>query len=613
MKAKLATMSSPPAAEQALPPSPTDAARQRPTRQQFLTAFRADLLAPIEAMVGYSQMLSNDSGERPAPFQEDVAKLHAAAKELYQFVKQKLSVAGRGAGTADFDTRLRELRHDIGNQLNHVLGYCQLLLLEEQDVYFGALAGDLEKIREYCKTCETTLLQYKDSKTDEAPEIQPSPLSKKPEPWIQPAPELPAALPVPAASHPVAPASVLVADDNEVSRDVLLRILQREGHHVTFACDGNEAMELVEKQEFDLVLLDFLMPGLNGYQVLQRLKASERLRHTPVILVSALDTMRDVVPCIELGADDFLTKPVDLALFKARVNACLEKKRLREREFGQFFTPELARHFVRHPELLKEGREAEVTVMFCDIRGFSRISERLGPGETVEWVSDVMAVLSDCVIEHRGVLVDYIGDELMAMWGAPEEQPDHARLACRAATAMLARLPALSARWENVVKHPTMVGIGLNTGLARVGNTGSRRKFKYGPLGNAVNVASRVQGATKYLQADLVVTGSTWNHLGPEFATRRLCKARVVNIDQPIDLYEVIPSERAGELEQKRRYEEALHEFETGNLRLAASILGNLLVECPRDGATLMLMSRVVDALLHESAQLDPVWELPGK
>jgi len=613
MKAKSATKSSPPAVDQASPPSATDATRQRPSRQQLLTALRADLLAPIEAMVGYSQMLSNDSGERPPAFQEDVAKLHAAAKELYQFVKQKLSVAGRGVPAADFSVQLRELRHDIGNQLNHVLGYCQLLLLEEQDVYFGALAGDLEKIRDYCKTCETTLLQYKAPQTDGEAGMRPPPVAAKSEPWIVPGLETPAEMPVPAASHPVAPASVLVADDNEVSRDVLRRILQREGHHVTFACDGSEAMELVENQEFDLVLLDFLMPGLNGYQVLQRLKASERLRHTPVILVSALDTMRDVVPCIELGADDFLTKPVDLALFKARVNACLEKKRLREREFGQFFTPELARHFVRHPELLKEGREAEVTVMFCDIRGFSRISERLGPGETVEWVSDVMAALSDCVIEHRGVLVDYIGDELMAMWGAPDEQPDHARLACRAATAMLARLPDLSARWQAVVKHPTAVGIGLNTGLARVGNTGSHRKFKYGPLGNAVNVASRVQGATKYLQADLVVTGSTWNRLGTEFATRRLCKARMVNIDQPIDLYEIIPSGRADELEQTRQYEKALHEFEAGNLRLAASILGNLLVECPRDGATLMLMSRVVEAMLHEPAQLDPVWELPGK
>lgn len=609
MNAKLATKSSPQEPGQTSPPSAPDDTRVQ-SRQQLLIALRADLLAPIEAMIGYSQMVSDDTVERPLSFREDVAKLRKATRQLYQFVKRKLMLSGQGITAADFSTRLRELRHDTGNRLNHVLGYCQLLLMEEQDVYFGALAGDLEKIRDYCKTCEATLLQCKGVKTDDASGIHPAVM---PAESIAPAAEVSTYRSAAPTAHPVAPAAVLVADDNEVSRDVLVRILQRDGHHVTVACDGKEAMELVEKQEFDLVLLDFVMPGLSGYQVLQRLKASERLRHTPVILVSALDTMRDVVPCIELGAEDFLTKPVDLALFRARVNACLEKKRLREREFGQFFTPELARHFVRHPELLKEGREAEVTVMFCDIRGFSRISERLGPGETVEWLSDVMAVLSDCVIEHRGVLVDYIGDEVMAMWGAPDEQPDHARLACSAAIEMLARLPALSVRWQPVVKHPTTVGIGLNTGLAQVGNTGSHRKFKYGPLGNAVNVASRVQGATKYLQASLVVTGSTRNLLGPQFATRRLCKARVVNIDQPIDLYEVISSGRADELEQRRRYEKALQESETGNLRVAASILGNLLVECPSDGASLMLMSRVVDALLHEPAQFDSVWELPGK
>jgi adenylate cyclase len=128
-----------------------------------------------------------------------------------------------------------------------------------------------------------------------------------------------------------------------------------------------------------------------------------------------------------------------------------------------------------------------------------------------------------------------------------------------------------------------------------------------------VNVASRVQGATKYLRTGLIVTGSTWQQLGPQFATRRLCKARVVNIEQPIDLYEIYSGDAELERAQKHRYEEALEKYESREFRLAASILGNLLVECPRDGASLMLMSRVVDALLHESAPFDPVWELPGK
>src|SRR5690606_8209955 len=107
----------------------------------------------------------------------------------------------------------------------------------------------------------------------------------------------------------------------------------------------------------------------------------------------------------------------------------LEKKRLREREFSQFFPKEIARQVALNPEILDEGREADVSVLFCDIRGFSGISEKLPPAEMVRWVRDVMEVLSNCVIDHQGVLVDYIGDELVAMWGAPTAQPDHAELA----------------------------------------------------------------------------------------------------------------------------------------------------------------------------------------
>jgi len=520
---------------------------------------------------------------------------------MHEFVKETLYNVRRGIVQTDFYAQLRDVRHTIGNMLNQIHGRCQLLLLVEQEEYFGALVDDLQRILEHSRKCRATLLDVPGLVASE-----PSRPSSLREDEMQATP--------PAPHHaPAAPAVVLVADDSQESREVLVRVLTRDGHTVEVANNGREALDLLAQREFDLVLLDLLMPELSGYQVLQQLKADERLQHTPVILVSALDAIEDVVPCIELGADDFLTKPVNLAIFKARVNACLEKKRLREREFGQFFTPELARHFVRHPELLREGREAEVTVMFCDIRGFSRISQHLAPKETVEWVSDVMAELSDCVISHRGVLVDYIGDELMAMWGAPEEQLEHGALACRAAIDMLARLPALNNRWCPVVKHPTAIGIGLNTGLAQVGNTGSKRKFKYGPLGNAVNVASRVQGATKYLKASLMVTGATRQHLGPSFVTRRLCKVRVVNIDQPIDLYEVCSPEQRPRPGQVERYEDALREYENRNFRAAASILGPLLLDCPNDNASLMLMSRIVDALLDETGSFDTVWELPGK
>jgi adenylate cyclase len=282
-------------------------------------------------------------------------------------------------------------------------------------------------------------------------------------------------------------------------------------------------------------------------------------------------------------------------------------------QFEQFFTRELSQQLAREPNLL-DGRDAEVSLLFCDIRAFSRISEKLGPERTVRWVSQVMGTLSDCVLKHQGVLVDYIGDELMAMWGAPVEQPNHAQLACQAALDMLNSLPALNERWQPILGEPLHIGIGLNTGMARVGNTGSRQKFKYGPLGNTVNLASRVQGATKYLKCPLLLTEWTQSRLGDRFRTRRLCQVRVVNIQQPVCLYELLPESFPYWPNLKVRYEQALDEFNARNFRPAARILSNLLGEVAQDdGPSLVLLSRAVNALVDGAEEKHPVWDLPGK
>jgi adenylate cyclase len=281
-------------------------------------------------------------------------------------------------------------------------------------------------------------------------------------------------------------------------------------------------------------------------------------------------------------------------------------------QFEQFFTPQLARQLERHPDLL-EGRDAEVTLLFCDIRGFSRISERLGPVRTVAWIRDTMAALSECVLAHDGVLVDYIGDELIAMWGAPEEQRDHARLACRAALDMLARLPVLDERWRAELKEPMGAGIGINTGVARVGNTGSPHKFKYSALGNDVNLASRVQGATKYLKCRLLITGATRGRLDDSFVARRLARVRVVNIAEPVDLYELSGADRPDWAEAKAEYERALDLFEKKEFQAAGHVLGNWRARMPDDGPALVLQHRAIQCEVDGPGPLHPLWELPGK
>jgi adenylate cyclase len=290
-----------------------------------------------------------------------------------------------------------------------------------------------------------------------------------------------------------------------------------------------------------------------------------------------------------------------------------EKKALAAQvQFEQFFSPELARHLAAQPDLLK-GCDKEVTVLFCDVRGFSRVSERLGPEATMQWIGDVMNELSGCVRNHEGVLVDYVGDELLAMWGAPGEQADHAERACRAALDMMACLPRLDARWRPRIGEAMAFGIGVNTGQARVGNSGSQHKFKYGPLGNTVNLGSRVQGATKHLKCRLLITGATAAKLDGTFTRRRLCSVRVVNIAEPVALYELAPADRPGWPEAVREYELALAEFEEKKFRESARRLADLRTRQTDDGPALVLLSRSVNCMVEEPAAFDPVWVLSSK
>lgn len=281
-------------------------------------------------------------------------------------------------------------------------------------------------------------------------------------------------------------------------------------------------------------------------------------------------------------------------------------------QFSQFFSPGLSEQIEHHPELL-EGRHADVSVLVADIRGFSRISARSGPEKTLSWIRDMLIALSNCVVRHEGVIVDYVGDEVMAMWGAPQDQPDHARRACCAALDMMAELPKLNDRWQTFLGEPVDIGIGVNTGPALVGNVGSDRKFKYGPIGSTVNLASRVQGMTKYLRSKLIVTAATKASVEGEFEARRLCTVRVVNIPEPVELYELGPREGAPFLSVRADYERALDEFEAGQFEHAAQILGQVFASKPKDGPALLLMSRAITCLVEQPTQFDPVWTPPGK
>ena len=278
-----------------------------------------------------------------------------------------------------------------------------------------------------------------------------------------------------------------------------------------------------------------------------------------------------------------------------------------EVQFEQFFSPTLARQLVEDRSLL-DGRDREVTVMFSDVRNFSRISERLGAARTFNMMQDIMDLQSQHIRDTDGVVVDYVGDGLLAMWNAPADQPDHPARACVTARAIVAALPSLSAQWEAETGEPIRLGIGVNSGPAIVGNTGSRLKFKYGPMGPTVNLASRVENATKTLGVGLLVTAGTRDRLPASFATRRLGGLRVQGFAAPVDVFE-LASDTAPPfwLAARDRYEQALAAFETRQWAESCRILVELVSAGTQyDSPTLQLLSRAVDCMRSNPDPFDP-------
>src|SRR6187397_3635652 len=234
-------------------------------------------------------------------------------------------------------------------------------------------------------------------------------------------------------------ARLLVADDNKVNRLLLVRNLELMGHAVATAENGRVALEQLRGSRFDLVLLDMEMPEVDGFAVLAEMKHDLALRDVPVIVTSSLEGIDHVVRCVELGAEDYLHKPVNPVLLKARINASLEKKRLRDHQrdlVRRFATSEVAQDLQQSGFSLA-GRRVRGSVMFCDIRNFTALVESQPPEETIELLNTFYTLMFDAISGNGGVVNQMIGDGLMAIFGAPLPLADHAGAAVRAALEMV--------------------------------------------------------------------------------------------------------------------------------------------------------------------------------
>jgi adenylate cyclase len=321
-------------------------------------------------------------------------------------------------------------------------------------------------------------------------------------------------------SGEAATGSILVVDDDHLNRTLLQRTLEADGHAAQTAASGRQALEMLAEASHDLVLLDIVMPEIDGIGVLEQLKADRHLRHIPVIMISAVDEVDSVVRCIELGAEDYLPKPFDPVILRARINAGLARKRLhdleQERVRGVFarFLPEgivdqvitLTGDDVRLGGVMLEG-----TVLFNDIRSFTSFAEVTPAAEALDVLNRFLGEMSDSVLDHGGSLLGYLGDGMMAVFGAPITRPDHADQAVAVARDMLfERLPRFNA-WmrETGVGDGFRMGIGICSGPLMVGNVGSARRLEYTAIGNTTNVAARLEAMTKGTPHSVLVSDST--------------------------------------------------------------------------------------------------------
>jgi serine phosphatase RsbU (regulator of sigma subunit)/signal transduction histidine kinase len=312
------------------------------TRRAFLANLRHELRTPLNAIIGYSEMLIEDAQDLneeydAASLASDLEKVHAAGNQLLTLVNKTLDPAVVETDQLEHDLVAfgAQLRHALRTPLNAVIGYSEMLLEDARKLGLENFNPDLLKIDTAARrflALINDIVNYSNIQAGEMDaDIENLSASSGTASMIQNVVSTIRSPAEDAASTEAAErGSLLVVDDKETNRDLLARHLERQGHTVALAENGRQALEIIKKHKFDLVLLDILMPEMNGYEVLQRLKRDENWRDIPVIMISALEKMDSVVRCIEMGAEDYLPKPFDPVLLRARIGACLEKKRLRD-------------------------------------------------------------------------------------------------------------------------------------------------------------------------------------------------------------------------------------------------------------------------------------------
>jgi adenylate cyclase len=351
------------------------------------------------------------------------------------------------------------------------------------------------------------------------------------------------------------PGFILAVDDLQENRELVARNLSRSGHIVITAASGEEALHALEQSDVDVVLLDLLMPGMDGREVLRRIKEHPEWRATPVIIISGSQDMDGIIECIEAGADDYLFKPFNPILLQARIKAGIERKRWHDKEqqyrqqlernekfiratFGRYLSDEIVTDILERPEGLELGGDLRrVSIMLSDIRGFTSLSENLAPAEVVKMLNRYLVAMTDIIMAHDGTIDEFIGDAILAVFGAPQHRDDDADRAVRCALAMQEAMIEINLQNEAEGFPAVYTGIAINTGDVIAGNIGSERRSKYGFVGHPMNVTSRIEDITR--GGEILISDSTLTSLKGRFRVGRSEKITVKGIDEILTVHQI--------------------------------------------------------------------------
>jgi class 3 adenylate cyclase len=513
-----------------------DALPEDRLKQALLAHVRQDFSAPVAAIVGYAEILIEDAPRHDLErFVPDLAKIHRAGLALQQLIDGLLDPGTAAVSAADegYDSFRSRLRHDLRTPMNAIKGYGEMLLEDAEAIGAESFVRDLQTILASATSLLAridALVEFSSGGALAAAEV-PDQLGTRLIDMIRPVPDAVSGV------RKVGPSQILVVDDHQSNRDLLARRLSREGHAVVTAEDGPSALQLVETASFDLILLDLLMPGMSGYDVLCRLKADPRHFEIPVIVISALDDIASVVRCIRAGAEDYMPKPFDPVLLRARIDASLERKHLRDRE--KLILEELRSEKAKSELLLlnmlprailsrlQEGetviadRLPEATILFADLVGFTSLAARIPASRIVELLNRLFTAFDHLSTQFGVEKIKTIGDAYMLAGGVLDPRPDHVAAVADMGLAMLESVDHAGRQFG----EPLEIRIGINTGPVVAGVIGTQ-KFIYDIWGETVNTASRLE--SHGLPGRIAVSGETYRrlHRSHEFEPRGIVNLR---------------------------------------------------------------------------------------